>query len=103
MIPSLDCAMRVYLPSLLDAAGLQEESNKFRVIMPEMYAYAMACDNLQKILINLAGPWLSILKTAYYWMLQAVNAYIEGNIDEADKNINQLQLECFRQMEYIVN
>lgn len=95
--------MRVYLPSLLDAAGLQEESNKFRVIMPENYAYIMACDNLQKLLINLAGPWLSILKIAYYWMLQAVNAYIEGNIDEADKNVNRLQLECFLCMEYSIN
>lgn len=103
MIPSLDCAMRVYIPSLLDAAGLQDESNKFRFIMPEKYAYITACDKLQRIIIELAGPWLSILKTAYYWMLQAVNSYLEGNLDEVDKNVIQLQLQCTRQMKYSTN
>ena len=98
----VDSALRIYVPTILDAAGQGKVAERLRLVSPDYDDYMRACAILQLVQRTAQGPWQRILRNAAYWTAQAIATVYDGRDKAAELLIEQMQVDCDREMGQLI-
>jgi hypothetical protein len=98
MIPSVDAALRSYVTTFLDAAGMDGIATRLRFCCPDKISYVHACTILKCAGMRANKPWGHIIEIAAFWIEAAVNSAIEGRVKESENHIKYMQKLCEREL-----